>query len=231
MWHDDSETNQDRIARAEQLVDSASDCHLIVLPELWYVGVWSYDVYWESSESVAGEIASRFAEKAKKLGAYILAGSIIERDGDSLYNTAVLLDPKGKILVTTERDMEPELRRYQLNTSPTGIHSLLYYAAMFVGDSQTMTSEAAVLGTPAIRCNSFVGRITYLEEEEHKYKLTFGFKPGLFEQMVRKIGELSAMPDIKGEWQNRRRQMLKDKIDVTRFITDFVEKYPDGTNR
>ena len=48
---------------------------------------------------------------------------------------------------------------------------------MFIGDSQTMTSEAAVLGTPAIRCNSFVNRISYLEEEENTYELTFGFKP------------------------------------------------------
>jgi len=100
LWHDDKETNQDRITRAEQLVDSAADCDLIVLPELWYVGVWSYDVYRESSEPVNGEIVSRFAEKAKKVNAFILAGSIIERDGNSIYNTAVLLDPKGNILGT-----------------------------------------------------------------------------------------------------------------------------------
>lgn len=139
-----------------------------------------------------------------------------------------MLKKKGKILVTTERDMEPELRRYRVKVSPAGIHSLLYYAAMFIGDSQTMTSEAAVLGTPAIRCNSFVGRITYLEEEEHKYKLTFGFKPGRFEQMVRKIEELLAMPDLKEEWQKRRRQMLRDKIDITAFMVWFIEHYPES---
>lgn len=100
LCHDDKESNQDRIARAEQLVDSASDCDLLVLPELWYVGVWSYDVYWESSESIKGEIIARFAEKAKKLNAYILVGSIIEKDGNSIYNTAVLLDPGGKIMGT-----------------------------------------------------------------------------------------------------------------------------------
>ncbi|MCU0288706.1 MAG: DUF354 domain-containing protein, partial [Acidobacteria bacterium] len=86
------------------------------------------------------------------------------------------LEKKGKVFITTEREIEPELREYQLLLSPEKIHSLLYYATVFVGDSQTMTSEAAVLGTPALRCNSFVGKISYLEEQEHKYGLTYGFK-------------------------------------------------------
>ena len=62
--------------------------------------MWSYDSYWQSSQTVDGEIISRFAEKAKKLNTYILAGSIIERDGDSLYNTAILLDPMGKTIAS-----------------------------------------------------------------------------------------------------------------------------------
>lgn len=100
LRHNDDETKQDRVARAEQLIDSASDCDLIVLPELWNVGVWSYDVYHESSEPVPGETVSRIAEKARKVNAYILAGSIIERAEDSIYNTAVMLDPKGKVIAT-----------------------------------------------------------------------------------------------------------------------------------
>jgi len=31
----------------------------------------------------------------------------------------------------------------------------LYYANVYIGDSQTMATEASVLGTPAIRSNSF----------------------------------------------------------------------------
>jgi len=100
LWHNDDETKQDRIARAVQLIASASDCDLIVLPELWNVGVWSYDMYHEASEHLPGETITRIAEQAKKVSAYILAGSIVERDGDSLYNTAVMLDPRGQIIAT-----------------------------------------------------------------------------------------------------------------------------------
>ncbi len=139
-----------------------------------------------------------------------------------------LLKPHGKIFITTEREIEPELKEFQLPVSPEKIHSLLYFATMFIGDSQTMTSEAAVLGTPAIRLNSFVGRIAYLEEEEHKYGLTYGFTPDKFGQMLEKIEELLNSPNLKLEWQKRRRNMLHEKIDVTAFMVWFIENYPES---
>lgn len=138
------------------------------------------------------------------------------------------LSSKGKVFITTERNIDDEFKPYQLTVSPEKAHSLMYYATMFVGDSQTMTSEAAVLGTPAIRCNTFVGRIHYLEEEEHKYNLTYGFRPEQSEDMFRKIEELLSMPDLKAEWQRRRQVLLADKIDYAAFLTWFIENYPES---
>ena len=139
-----------------------------------------------------------------------------------------LLETKGKVFITTERNIDEEFRKYQLLLSPEKVHSLIYYAIMMIGDSQTMTSEAAVLGTPAIRCNTFVGRISYLEEEEHLYNLTYGFLPINTAAMFRKIDELLAMPNLKAVWQKRRQNMLKDKIDVTAFYVWFIENYPES---
>ena len=85
------------------------------------------------------------------------------------------LKKHGRILITTEMDIEPELKKYQLKLSPEKIHSLIYYASMFIGDSQTMTSEAALLGTPAIKCNSFAGNLSIPNEIEHKYGLCYSF--------------------------------------------------------
>ena len=39
-----------------------------------------------------------------------------------------------------------------------------------------MAAECAVLGTPSIRFNDFVGKLGYLEELELEYGLTFGIK-------------------------------------------------------
>ena len=139
-----------------------------------------------------------------------------------------LLIQHGKVFITSEREIDPEFEQYRIKIDPHKIHSFIYFANMFVGDSQTMTSEAAVLGTPAIRSNSFVGRIAYLEEEEHKYKLTFGFKPNESEQMIEKIESLLSIPNLKEEWGIRRKKMLDDKIDVTSFLLWFIENYPES---
>ncbi len=139
-----------------------------------------------------------------------------------------VLKPHGKIFITTERESESELQSYKLIVTPEKVHSLMAFSTMFLGDSQTMTSEAAVMGIPSIRCNSFVGRISYLEEEEHKYGLTFGYKPENFNQMLLKIEELLKTPDLKDKWQNKRKNLLIDKIDVTAFMVWLVKNFPES---
>lgn len=141
-----------------------------------------------------------------------------------------LLSRHGKVFITTERNIDAEFAPYQLRVSPEKAHSLMYYATLFVGDSQTMTSEAAVLGTPSIRCNTFVGRIHYLEEEEHRYGLTYGFRPEASEAMFSRVEELLAMgtAELKKEWEKRRAVLLGEKIDYTAFLVWFVENYPQS---
>ena len=139
-----------------------------------------------------------------------------------------LLERHGKVFITTEREIEPELKKYQLPLSPEKTHSLMSYASMFLGDSQTMTSEAAVLGVPAIRCNSFAGRISTLEEEEQKYGLTFGFLPTNFESMLNKVDSLIQIKNLSQEWGERKVKMLEDKINVTNFFIWFIENYPNS---
>ena len=152
--------------------------------------------------------------------------------GLSIENKRILinyLEKRGKVFITTERNIDEEFKKYKLYLSPEKVHSLIYYATMLIGDSQTMTSEAAVLGTPSIRSNSFVGKIAYLEEEEHKYGLTYGFLPENFNSLQRKIEELLSVSNLKEIWQQRRRIMLNDKIDVTAFYVWFIENYPNST--
>ncbi|CAN5397885.1 DUF354 domain-containing protein [soil metagenome] len=138
------------------------------------------------------------------------------------------LKKHGKILITTEREMDDEFKQYQIKVPQDRIHSLIYYSSMLIGDSQTMTSEAAVLGTPALRCNTFAGRISYLQEEEDKYKLTFGFLPENFEKMFVLMKELLNRSDLKEEWNKRRMKLLSEKIDVTSFMLWFINNYPDS---
>jgi uncharacterized protein len=138
----------------------------------------------------------------------------------TLVNT---LKPFGRILITSESELEPEFEGYRLSAPPDKIHSLLSYATLFLGDSQTMTSEAAVLGTPALKCNSFAGRLSIPNELEERYGLCYSFLPDKFDEMIKLIPELLSLPDLKGEWQLRRKRMLGDKKNVNPFLVWLVE--------
>jgi len=131
----------------------------------------------------------------------------------------------GRVFITTEAELAEEFRPYQIHMSPEKMHDALYYATMLISDSQTMTIEAAVLGTPAIRCNTFVGRCSVIEELEHKYGLTYGLLPKDEDKMFDKIMELLDDENLHNRWQQRRKRMLQDKIDLTSWMVDFVERF------
>jgi uncharacterized protein len=137
-----------------------------------------------------------------------------------------LLLKYGKIFITSEREIESSLNKYRLSVSPEKIHSLLFYANAFFGDSQTMTSEAAILGTPALKYNTFAGKLSVPNELEEKYRLCYSYQPDQFDNFINKAKELLEIPTLKQEWEHRCQKMLQDKIDISAFLLWFVENYP-----
>ena len=138
-----------------------------------------------------------------------------------------LLKPYGRVIITSERAIEPEFEQYRLPVPPEEIHSLMAYSSMFVGDSQTMTSEAAVLGVPALKCNTFAGRLSVPNMLEDKYGLCYAYMPDRFGEMLGHIQQLLARDpeELKNEWQAKRQQMLQEMIDPTEFFVNFIEVY------
>lgn len=136
-----------------------------------------------------------------------------------------LLKAHGRVIITSERAVEPEFEPYRLPVPPEEIHSLMAYSSMFVGDSQTMTSEAAVLGVPALKCNTFAGRLSVPNMLENKYNLCHAYLPERFEDMLAKIRSLLDMPpeSLRAEWNNKRQQMLHEMIDPTEFFINHIE--------
>jgi predicted amidohydrolase len=57
---------------------------------------WNSKPYVSAAEEIPGPSTSRLGEKARKHGMYIVAG-LTEREGQTLYNTAVLIDRHGKV--------------------------------------------------------------------------------------------------------------------------------------
>lgn len=135
-----------------------------------------------------------------------------------------LLLGKGKVFITSESPLQDDFIKYQLKIDPIDIHHVLAFAKLYIGDSQTMTSESAVLGTPSIRCNSFKDKISYLSLLEKKYGLTYSFATDETDLMLKKINELLDMKDIDRTFENRRWAMLSDMEDVNEFIFNFLQK-------
>ena len=136
-----------------------------------------------------------------------------------------LLKPHGRIIITSERAIEPEFEEYRLPVPPEEIHSLMAYSSMFLGDSQTMTSEAAVLGVPALKCNTFAGHLSVPNMLEQKYDLCYAYQPTQFKEMFHHIEKLLARDpkELKAEWQAKRQQMLQEMIDPTEFFINYIE--------
>lgn len=89
------ETKSERISRAEALLDEVKGVDLAILPEIWNVGYFAFDLYRAEAEPLDGETAMRMSAKAKEHGFYLHMGSMVERDGERLYNTSLLFDPSG----------------------------------------------------------------------------------------------------------------------------------------
>jgi len=129
----------------------------------------------------------------------------------------------GAVYVSSERPVAPDLERYRMPLSPAAMHSALHFADLYVGDSQTMAAEAAILGTPSVRFSDFAGRLSYLARLENEYRLAFSFKTGQSGELLSRIDRLLAMPDLKSQWLQRRKRLLDECIDLTGYLVGLAE--------
>lgn len=137
-----------------------------------------------------------------------------------------LLKPHGRILISSERELEPQFEQYRIRIDPLDMHHVLAFSSLFIGDSQTMAAEAGVLGTPFVRFNDFVGKLSYLNELEDVYHLGVGHSTNDVKGFLNSIKNWIASSERKKICEERRQRMLKDKIDYSKFLTWFIEEYP-----
>lgn len=138
------------------------------------------------------------------------------------------LERYARVFISSESKLTDDLEKYAIRIPPHKMHDAIYYASLVVGDTQTSTTESACLGTPAIRSNSFVGPndMSNFIELEQKYGLIFNFRNT--GDAIEKAIELVQQPSLKQEWLKKRGALLKDKIDVTAFMTWFIDDYPES---
>lgn len=140
-----------------------------------------------------------------------------------------ILEPHGQIAITSERELIDELEKFRSAIHPSEIHHIMAFSNIYIGDSQTMAAEAGVLGVPFIRFNDFVGRLSYLEELENKYKLGFGFTTNQTKQMISCLLSILSERHYKNIYRKRKKKMLSEKINYATFLTWFIDQYPESS--
>ncbi len=120
----------------------------------------------------------------------------------------------GRVFITSEEELPPDLEKYKAQISPEWMHHLLYYATLYFGDGGTMASEAALLGTPAVNVGTAADEIgTFTEFQKFGLMYLFRHEDGAFEKCI----ELLQDPKLAEKAKKQRDNVLASKIDVTEF--------------
>lgn len=132
-------------------------------------------------------------------------------------------EQKMHVYISSEKKLPEDLEKYKLPTPAAEIHSVLAHADLYVGDSQTMATEAALLGTPAIRSNSFVGPndMTNFIVLEKQYNLLRNIRD--YDGVIATIQDM-LQNSCKQEWETKKEAYFQQVGNANQQIYDIITK-------
>ena len=135
------------------------------------------------------------------------------------------LERFGRVVISAEGRLPPGLEGHRLSGPLEQVFHVLAFARLCIGESATMASESATLGTPAIFVAT-TGR-GYTDDQERRYGLTYTFRDRRTAQRdaLAKAMEILSDAESKERWARKREQMLAETIDVTDYVVTLVESY------
>ncbi len=136
-----------------------------------------------------------------------------------------------KVFISSEKKLPKELEQYRIRISPNRIHHAISFASLMYGESGTMSSEAAMLGTPAVFINNQKDSLGTLKVQEEKYGLVFSFKEtATGQQESIKKGKEILDKDCK-VWKKKQRALHENVLDTTGYIEWFIRFYPNSLQK
>ena len=136
----------------------------------------------------------------------------------------VQLESHGRVFISSEAALPENLEKYRIKIPASQMHSALHFAQIYIGDSQTMATEAALLGTPSVRYNSFVGpndmsNFIILENQYGILKNCASFA-----EVQVHVEQLLADPASKATWLKKRQDYYDQVGNVNRRIIEYLEE-------
>ena len=138
----------------------------------------------------------------------------------TLREVAAFLAARGRVLISSEAELPPDLQPHRYPGAPDALHDVLAHCRLLVGESATLASEAAVLGVPAIYA-AHTGR-GYTDEQEARYGLVANIRA------ITPAAIVAAMERLLAESRDaiaaRRQRLLDDTVDVVDVIKDVAAR-------
>jgi uncharacterized protein len=133
------------------------------------------------------------------------------------------LRPYGNVYISGEAELPAQFQAYKIKIPASKIHHVLHFASLYIGDSQTMATEAALLGTPSIRYNSFVGpndmsNFIMLEEQYGLLK-----NSPSFDNVCTTMIDFVSNENTKLEWLAKRNVYYKKTGSINAQLVEHIE--------
>lgn len=135
------------------------------------------------------------------------------------------LEKYGKVFISSESKLPSEFEKYSLKIAPEKFHSFLSYAQLYIGEGGSTATEAALLGTPSIHIST-TAKFCGVFDDLSKYNLVYTFDDD--SKALEKGIEILRDPKSKEKWIQRKDAVLKEKIDVTKFMVDLIEDFQES---
>jgi hypothetical protein len=123
------------------------------------------------------------------------------------------------IILSVEGDDYPKKwKKYILKIKPQDYHHILAFSKLYIGSGASSAAEAAILGVPSIYTN-FETR-GFIDLLENKYNIIKSINPKSLN-----INDIKSLLEInKSIWNNTKKKIIKNCIDVPNFIENLVKR-------
>ncbi|NHN43188.1 DUF354 domain-containing protein [Halorubellus sp. JP-L1] len=140
---------------------------------------------------------------------------------EGIRELVAFLEDHGTVYLSAENGVPDDLAHLTLSTPPEDVHHVMYYADLYLGDSGTMSAEAAILGTPAIRTNSYVGNTG---EMVYRTLGDYGLLHSIAteREAIETAKALAVDPPSADEIERRRERLFREQLDVTGTMVDEI---------
>lgn len=133
------------------------------------------------------------------------------------------LAQKYSMVISSEIPLPVDLKPFEYSRSPEDLHAVMSRAKMVIGESATVSMEAAVLGVPAVYID--YNTRGYIETLEREYGLVEHFLPvdHELEKAKDSIREIMENP-VDPHYQEQRKKLFRETDDIVEYMLNLIEK-------